>query len=430
MMKRNNRILLIAILIIAVILSTLSGCTSIKSYLDKLIDSAQQNSNTNKSSSNSEVAPNSDTVSPTSKTQPGQQEPTPTVKPAKSSTTSQVYVVSAKPASVQGPSSEAVTVSDTNAFYDLVVSSVAQGKDLTVTLQGSIQKDEIADNAIKIANDSGFSGYITNIEYSIDKNIAYIHFNYKGGKDHYLASINAVNSKVQEIVNAVVKPDMSDYDKELALHDYVVNNVNYDYENLVAGSIPDDSYTAYGALIKGTAVCQGYAESMYRLLNKAGIKTFMVTGSGNNVPHAWNIVSIGGDYYHLDATFDDPVSSSGNKPTYNYFNLSDAQISKDHSFNTANYPKCTSTLANYFVVNNLIANNKTDFYNIIKKGLLNKSPVIRCKTTAYSPSIYTPNIISDILRDNPKINYLNLTKGFFYNYDPNSFVMEIYMTYK
>jgi hypothetical protein len=156
----------------------------------------------------------------------------------------------------------------------------------------------------------------------------------------------------------------------------------------------------------------------------------IVSGSGNNVPHAWNIVSIDGAYYHIDTTFDDPVSDSGDVLAYSYFNLPDEQISEDHTWDKGSYPKCDSIGANYFVANKLVANSKSEFYDIVKRGLINKLQVIRCRTAGYDLQTYTPDIILKILKDNPKINYLDTKNGYSYGYDPDLCIMTFYIKYK
>lgn len=320
-------------------------------------------------------------------------------------------------------------ISTEDELYNLIKANLELGND-TVTKFNNTSNINIGKLAIKAANDNGYGGYISNVEYSVNNNTVYIHFNYKGGRDTFLTKINAVKSKVQSIVSSIIKSNMNDFQKELALHDYIVNNTKYDYDNLLRGTIPDDSFNAYGVLFNKVAVCEGYAEAMYRLLNAAGVKTLIIIGQGNNVDHAWNLVNINGNYYHLDSTFDDPVSNSGDTLSYNYFNLSDNEISKDHTWDTSSYPSCTSTKANYYIVNNLLASNSKDFYNIIYNGLLKKQQTIRCKTSNYDTTTFSPDIISKILQDNPKINYLDTSRGFSYSYDSNSYVMEFFINYK
>lgn len=148
-------------------------------------------------------------------------------------------------------------------------------------------------------------------------------------------------SKAKSIISKIIKPGMTDYQKEKAIHDYIVNNTRYDTRSYV----PEESYTPYGVLINGVAVCQGYAYATALLLNMAGVKSIVVVGTAGGGPHAWNIVQINGQYYHLDTTWDDPVVLTGNNTIknvlrYNYFNLSDSEIAKDHYWERNNYPAC------------------------------------------------------------------------------------------
>lgn len=180
-----------------------------------------------------------------------------------------------------------------------------------------------------------------------------IDFKYDDTRDNIIKKNNMVNAKVSKIVSSITNSGMKDYQKELALHDYVVNHAKYDTRaDTNLESMPQDSYTAYGILINGVGVCQGYADAMYRLLKEAGIENKMVVGSANNgtgwVGHAWNIVKIQGQYYQLDATWDDPVTSDGsNVLLHDYFNITDSELSIDHQWENLQYPKCNSTKYNY-----------------------------------------------------------------------------------
>lgn len=188
-----------------------------------------------------------------------------------------------------------------------------------------------------------------------------INFKYDDTKDNLIKKNDEVNEKVTSIVSSITNSSMKDYEKELVLHDYVVNNAKYDQRaNTNIKSMPADSYTAYGILINGVGVCQGYADAMYRLLTAAGIKNTMVIGDANNgsgwVGHAWNIVEIQGMYYQLDTTWDDPVTDDGsNILSHSYFNVTDAKLSKDHRWDTSQYPKCTSTIYDYTTIRGIEA---------------------------------------------------------------------------
>ncbi|HEY8892946.1 MAG TPA: DUF5050 domain-containing protein [Clostridium sp.] len=188
--------------------------------------------------------------------------------------------------------------------------------------------------------------------------------------------VAAAYKKAQEIVNDVTRSDMSELEKELALHEYVVKNTAYDYENYINQTVPEDSYTAYGVLIKGKAVCEGYADTMKLLLNLAGIEAKVVEGYAGE-SHAWNIVRIDGKYYHLDATWDDPSPDEGNKVRYTYFNLSDVEMAKSHVWIRGNYQICDSEKFQYLqsmyhaVIDSpfIYFSNELDGYKLYKMSL-------------------------------------------------------------
>lgn len=164
--------------------------------------------------------------------------------------------------------------------------------------------------------------------------------------------INSMETEVKDIIKRIISqeilPGMSDYDKELKLHDYLVKSTRYDEANYDAGTVPEEDYTAYGVLIKGSGVCEGYTYAMKRLLDGVGIESYVVTGEvfgAATGPHAWNIVKLGNKYYELDVTFDDPVTNGGKIDvlSHDYFNLTDDMLSKDHKWDKSKYPACNST---------------------------------------------------------------------------------------
>ena len=64
-----------------------------------------------------------------------------------------------------------------------------------------------------------------------------------------------------------------------------------------------DAHTAYGALIAGSAVCDGYAISYDILLHRAGVDALCILGKvPGNRKHAWNWVRIGVEWFASDST--------------------------------------------------------------------------------------------------------------------------------
>ena len=122
----------------------------------------------------------------------------------------------------------------------------------------------------------------------------------------------AVDSRVEELLKELNVDKKSDYEKIKAVYDYICANVTYDYDHL-----NDETYlyqfTAYAALIDGTAVCQGYAVLLYRLALELGVDARFISGIGNGGPHGWNIIEMEDLYYNADSTWDAGMTS------YSYF---------------------------------------------------------------------------------------------------------------
>ena len=121
---------------------------------------------------------------------------------------------------------------------------------------------------------------------------------------------------VDEALGLVSETSLSDLEKALILHDYLVEQVTYNWEVDIALKTGESMktveqrtgtriYTAYGALVEGDAVCQGYALAYKLLLDKCGIDSVLVTS--NEMGHAWNLVKLDGSWYHVDVTWDDPT---------------------------------------------------------------------------------------------------------------------------
>jgi len=156
-------------------------------------------------------------------------------------------------------------------------------------------------------------------------------------------------ARVDELLDGI-SSQQSEFDRQLILHDRLAGIVTYD-ETLSQEHI----YDAYGAIVNGLAVCQGYAEALQYLLRRAGIQSFIVTGYSQDQSHAWNMVRIGGKYYHTDLTWDD----QGERLYHAYFNMSDGYISEDHAIYVTAYPMdtCEGMEYNYFKVNQIDLND-------------------------------------------------------------------------
>lgn len=145
---------------------------------------------------------------------------------------------------------------------------------------------------------------------------------------------DAFQEGVQKAKSAV-SDGMDDLQTAIAVHDYLVLNCEYDKERLANGTMPNESYGAYGALANHIAVCQGYALAYKYLMNEFGIECYVVTSDAMN--HAWNIVRIGDALYQLDATWDDPTWDRYGLVSHSYLLQSDAEFQTSSSGHSRHY---------------------------------------------------------------------------------------------
>lgn len=146
---------------------------------------------------------------------------------------------------------------------------------------------------------------------------------------------------VDAAIASCVTDGMSNYEIAKALHDYLATHNEYDMR-LYSGNLPALSRTSYGALVNRTSVCSGYALAYQHLMEDAGIPCEYVTGMTTRGSHAWNIVQIDGEWYHVDVTWDDPTPDREGYVRYKYFLKSDKAMSRDHVSWEASHT-CTST---------------------------------------------------------------------------------------
>ncbi|MCR5430394.1 MAG: fibronectin type III domain-containing protein [Eubacterium sp.] len=157
----------------------------------------------------------------------------------------------------------------------------------------------------------------TSSEYVAIKSGSYYYYTFTMNVT-YLTTI-AERDKLDAQVNTMIKDfkftdKTSTYDKVKKVYDYVCKNVSY-----AKNSSGTKIYSAYSALIKKKAVCQGFATLLYKVYKTLGIPTRVIAGNSkfSGEEHGWNIVKIGNYYYNLDSTWDSTLLHAGKK--YKYF---------------------------------------------------------------------------------------------------------------
>ena len=117
--------------------------------------------------------------------------------------------------------------------------------------------------------------------------------------------INQINEVVDKVIKEKITNNMPPKEKIKIIHNYIIDNTQYD--KLKYEDKNDKTYksnTAYGVLIEGYGTCNGYADAMAIFLDKLNIINYKIS----NEKHIWNLVYLDGSWYHLDLTWDDPIS--------------------------------------------------------------------------------------------------------------------------
>ena len=178
-------------------------------------------------------------------------------------------------------------------------------------------------------------------------------------KDKIREHQKAMQARVEKLVRPA--KDRSDFEKEKYVHDFICENVRYDKLKKAY------SHEIIGPLGQGVGVCEGIAKAVKVLLDALGVWCIIAI-CGNNPEkgikyrHTWTIVKINDVYYHLDVTFDNTLGRDGKEIRYDYFNLDDQQIFRDHEPLIAPAPACTDHDHFYYKEKKLSFTKQEDVY--------------------------------------------------------------------
>ena len=200
-------------------------------------------------------------------------------------------------------------------------------------------------------------------------------------------------SGLQNFKTQYIRYDMTAYEKEIAIHDYLVSTVKYDYESRDPSekmTCHGDQYNVLGPLLRKKAVCQGIASAFKLICDYCGIKCFVIRGSVCNpeqslTNHAWNIVRLERENYHVDVTWD--LKERGDISfVYDYMNLNDALMHLDHSWDDRDIPHCQSLEYNYYRRNHLYVKSLEEISDFVYKSIRSGNRYITFKYIGEMPS--------------------------------------------
>ena len=199
---------------------------------------------------------------------------------------------------------------------ELVRALAEQGKAILISSHILSELEEMCTTSVIIER-----GRRLSTDFEDDTAWIRLRFAQKEGED-FLARQTNFRHEIESIMNAYIKPDYSDYEKCLALYDYMVSNYSYDYDNSVdAGE--DGSFCATLRYKKG--ICVDFSAMYAYLLMQCGVDAISVSNDGENSPgyHSWTFVAMDGKGYHIDPTWGLKTDPSDAAFLLDYFMMTD-----------------------------------------------------------------------------------------------------------
>ncbi|MBQ0138744.1 MAG: DUF5050 domain-containing protein [Kurthia sp.] len=244
-----------------------------------------------------------------------------------------------------GGSHKTSTIKPTQLLPAIVANMARLNKEFTLNVNGRLPKN--MDGMLVDAFEQSHLQqpfYTQHCEYrsyrygSVSKNRIRIDFTiqYRMNRSHEKWMVEEMN----QILADSIRPNMTTLEKVVAVHDYIARTFTYDLNT--AGS----PYAVYTFMKEKHGVCMAYALLFEKMMELLEIPCYYVIGQAvgeGDAGHAWNMVEIDGEWYHVDVTWDDLSSKSKNHEIrYRYFLVSDEKMKRDHTWNLRDYPPCTS----------------------------------------------------------------------------------------
>ncbi len=182
------------------------------------------------------------------------------------------------------------------------------------------------------------------------------------GSGFSTASAETLQARQQDLLNEAgriaqeAEKFNEPWQKLLFIHDTLISNIVYDT------TLNQDTNNAASALLEHKTLCQGYAQSFQLIAQDLGFKVMLISGLADNVDHAWNLVWLDGQPYHVDLTHDDPVPDGGSADpvTHVHFLRSDAMMQQTHIWTVEDYPAASVDGAQFYRLQGLVAASRDE----------------------------------------------------------------------
>lgn len=241
-----------------------------------------------------------------------------------------------------------------------------------------------------------------------------IDLNYSLTSQQVKTIITSVDKKIDEILS-LVNQNMSDEQKALVIHDYFA--YQFEYDTSVTTISTNDSFRSGGLFLNEKGVCQAYGYAYKYIMERLGIDCYYTKSKEMN--HGWNIIKIGGAYYHVDTTYDDPLLDKFGQVRHYFFLLSDSaikqvrgEVNKSHyGWDLARKYPCNNTRydnAYWKEVKSQIVVNDNYAYYIVNNSIMKRNLTSNTTTSLF-------NSFGDWPTWNQNGHWIGNFSGFFMN---------------
>ena len=230
-----------------------------------------------------------------------------------------------------------------------------------------------------------------------------------------------INDKASLIIQECISSNMTVIQRVLSIYKYLIEHIQYDYDD-ANGIIPQiASHSIQGVLLRNIGVCEGISISFAFIMHLIDVPATVVYGLTSEGDHAWNIIKIKDNYYHIDVTWDLRSKDTVNFQRYDYFCLTDDDLN-NRKWDKKIYPKCDSNRYNYFDIMNAVVYTVKEFILIVKENMKNKRDIYVKLNFDKPLSVEEISIL--IQQIGVSINYLD-SYTFQYNDDQNTLYVKL-----
>lgn len=201
-----------------------------------------------------------------------------------------------------------------------------------------LEGERLSEIYLRLKLDEPLLFHVTGFKYRFDPRGDHIELipEYLFDKGRIRTHRQAIDARLERLARPL--RGKSELEREQAIHDFILENVRYDKLK------KSYSHEIIGPLTQGVGVCEGIAKTVKALCDAVGLECIVALSEANpdagvKYRHTWNVVTVGGRRYHLDATFDNSLQRGVKR--YDYFNLDDRHIFRDHEELVLPVPPCT-----------------------------------------------------------------------------------------